>query len=265
MPNSEENKAGEVLRQLPAEQRHAAPPVVINPSAPRMEKAGEVTTVLRHSMLPLMGAGIAEHAGGGAGLMEAVPPENQREGPVSSTRHAKPQEPKVSATQLGSAGGYVRLQVLNDHGKLSIVGAKQVPGPLAMPSAVTHGYVYEVLVDGRQVALGSLPDVGVMRAFANRDVEGPQGKHHFATVPTFEFAVRIPAGQVFTANLPKMNIVLLNVQEAPDRLTTLAPLARQPGVKAEEVGRLAGIHVEQLAPNVRPELERIVTENERLR
>ncbi|MGH9610464.1 MAG: hypothetical protein ACRD34_12415, partial [Bryobacteraceae bacterium] len=252
-------------RQIPAEQRQDAPPVVLNPAAPMMEAAGKVATVLRHPLLPLMGAGFAQHPAGGAGFMEPVPVQNEARATASSTKAAKPQEPKASAAQPGSASGYVRLQVLEDHGKLSIVGAKQVAGPLTMPSAVIHGYVYEVLVDGQQVALGSLPDVGVMRAFANRDVEGPQGKHHFATLPTFEFAVRIPAGHVFTANLPKLNIVLYNVQEAPDRLTTLAPLARQPGVKAEEVGRLAGIRVEQLAPNVRPELERIVRENDRLR
>jgi hypothetical protein len=134
-----------------------------------------------------------------------------------------------------------------------------------MPSGVIHGYVYEVLLDEQQIALGSVPDAGVMRSFANRDVPGPQGKHHFATVPSFEFAVRIPAGHLVTANLPKLNIVLHKVEQAPDRFTSLAPLARQPGVKLQEVARLPGIRLDQLPVAVRPELERIVTENERLR
>lgn len=37
---------------------------------------------------------------------------------------------------------------------------KEVPGLLGLPSAVTRGYAYEVLIDDQQVALGSVPDVG---------------------------------------------------------------------------------------------------------
>jgi hypothetical protein len=152
-----------------------------------------------------------------------------------------------------------------DNGKLSITDAGQVPGPLAMPSAVIHGYAYEVLLNDQQVALGSLPDVGVRRAFANRDVPDPQGKHFFVNIPTFDFTVRIPNGHFVTANLPNLNIVLQNVTEAPDRFTSLAPLEKQPGVKTTEVGRLAGIRLEQLAPEVRPTLQRILGESDRLR
>jgi hypothetical protein len=157
------------------------------------------------------------------------------------------------------------LEVHVENGKLSVTGIRQVPGPLVMPSAVIHGYVYEVLLNDQQVGLGSLPDVGVRRAFANRDVPEPQGKHFFIDVPTFDFAVRIPKGQLVTANLPNLNIILHKVEEAPDRLTTLAPLQKQPGVKAAEVGRLAGIKVQELSPAVRPNLEQILRETEKPR
>jgi hypothetical protein len=120
-----------------------------------------------------------------------------------------------------------------------------------------------VLLDEQQVALGSVPDVGVRRSFANRDVEGPEGKHHFAALPTFEFFARIPKGHVSSANLPKLNIVLHNVQEAPDRLTTLTPLQKQPGVNTVEVGRLSGIKLEQLPPAIRPHLEQILKETDK--
>jgi hypothetical protein len=256
------NKPVDILREIPQQQRPDAPPVVLNPSLPAMEKTGDVKTVLRNTLLPLMGAGAPIHPGGPSGLMEAAP-----SGPQQPTHPlpSKPQEPKPSSAPPTLTGGYVRLQVRSENGNLSIVGAKQVPGPLAMPSGVIHGYVYEVLLDEQQIALGSVPDAGVMRSFANRDVPGPQGKHHFATVPSFEFAVRIPAGHLVTANLPKLNIVLHKVEQAPDRFTSLAPLARQPGVKLQEVARLPGIRLDQLPVAVRPELERIVTENERLR
>jgi hypothetical protein len=144
--------------------------------------------------------------------------------------------------------------------KLSIVEMKQVPGPLALPSAVTRGYAYEVLVDGQQIALGSLPDMGVRRSFANRDVPGPQGRHHFANLPTFDFFVRIPKGHVTMTNLPKLNIVLHDVQGAPDRFTTLAPLQKQSGVRTEEVSRISGIKLKELAPSVRPQLEQLLNE-----
>jgi hypothetical protein len=92
-----------------------------------------------------------------------------------------------------------------EHGKLSITGVRQVPGPLAIPSAAIHANAYEVTLDDQQIALGSLPDLGVRRAFANRDVPDPQGKHYIIDVPRFDFAARIPEGHLATVNLPKLN------------------------------------------------------------
>jgi hypothetical protein len=134
-----------------------------------------------------------------------------------------------------------------------------------MSSAVIRGYAYEVLLDEQQIALGSVPDVGIRRAFANRDVEGPQGKHYFIKVPTFDFFVRISKSDVSSAALPKLNIVLHKVEDAPDRITSLEALQKQPGVKAVEVGRLAGIKLEDLPPAVRPHLEQILDETDKLR
>jgi hypothetical protein len=180
--------------------------------------------------------------------------------PPVSTLPEKPQQP-ISQPAPTETGGYVRMEVHYDNGRLSVVGVKRVPGPLGMPSGVIRGYVYEVLLNNQEIGLGSLPDVGVQRAFANSTVEGPQGKHHFGKLPTFDFFVRIPAAYVNTDNLSKLQVVLHNVEDAPDRLTSLGPLGTQPGVKATEVGRLAGIQLEQLSPAVRPEFERIVSEN----
>ena len=254
MGNSEDTRRGEVLRGLPAEQSATAAPVIIAPGFPAMEKTGAVKTVLRNPRLPLMGAGTPQHTGG-AGEMDPVPTQM----PPSTKLSEKPQEPRP-ARAPSAVDGYVRMEVHVDNGQLSVIGVKHVPGPLALPSALIRGYVYEVLLDEQQVGVGSLPDVRVQRAFANRDVEGPQGKHHFAKLATFDFSVRIPASYVVTANLPKLTVVLHNVQEAPDRLTSLAPLGRQPGVKTAEVGRLTGIKMEELSSNVRSQFERILNE-----
>jgi hypothetical protein len=190
-------------------------------------------------------------------------------GPVP-TQPAEPSAPENKAQQPRGAqvvptpsGGYVRVKVRLHNGQLSVIDLKEVPGPLAMPSGITRGYVYEVLLDEQQVALGSIPDLGVRRSFANRDVPGPEGKHHFAKLSTTEFFVRIPKGYVSTANLPKLTIVLQDIRDAPHRLTSLAPFQRQPGVNAVEVSRLAGLRLEQLSPTVRPLLEQIVSETDK--
>jgi len=260
MAKKEKAKPMEVLRKLPLEQSATAAPVVIAPHLPAMEKIGEVKTVRRNTLLPLMGAG---HPQGtrGEGVMSPVPPKMSPPPPLSG----KPQEPKVGQVGLSSADGYVRMEVHVEDGRLSIIGVKQVPGPLAMPSAVIRGYAYEVLLNEQQVALGSVPDVGVRRAFANLDVEGPQGKHYFIDIPAFDFFVRIPKGNISATTLPLLNIVLHKVEDAPDRLTSLSALQKQPGVKAVEVGRLAGIKLEELPSAVRPHLEQILRETEELR
>jgi hypothetical protein len=255
MDNLENKKPVAVLRGLPTEQSPTAGPVITLTGGAAMEKTGEVKTVLRNTLLPLMGAGTPVHTGG-AGQMDPLPSRL----PTSAILSAKPQEPKAGNV-ASAADGYVRLEVHADNGKLTITAAKHVPGPLSLPSALIRGYAYEVLVDDQQVGLGSLPDVGIQRAFANRDVEGPQGKHHIGRLPTFDFSVRIPAGLVVAPNLPKLNVVLHNVQDAPDRLPSLAPLDKQPGVKTVEVGRLAGIALEQLSPVVRTQFERLLSLN----
>jgi hypothetical protein len=255
MANQEEGKPI-VLRALPTEQSASAGPVIAAPHLPMMEKVSLVETVQRNPLLPLMGAGAPVHTSG-EGTMARVP------WPIApqSALPSSPQEPKVIPHEAAPSDGYIRMEVHVENGQLSIVRMKSVPGPLALPSAVARGYVYEVLVDGQQVALGSVPDVGVRRAFANSDVPGPQGKHHFVDVPTFDFFVRVPKGYVSTANLPKLNIVLHNVREAPDRLTTLAPLQKQVEVEADEVGRISGIKLEELTPAVRSQLEQILKES----
>ena len=259
MANQEDTRPVEVLRNLPTEQSATAAPVVFAPHLPAMEKTGEVKTVLRNTLLPLMGSGV-QHTPTGEGRMAPVPAKI----PAPSPATGKPQELKTGRVDLSSVDGYVRMEVHVENGQLSVIGVKPVPGPLLMPSAVTRGYVYEVLLGEQQVALGSLPDVGLRRAFANSDVPGPQGKHYFINVPAFDFFVRIPKGHFLTANLPKLNIVLHKVEDAPDRLTSLAPLQKQPGVKTVEAGRLAGIKLEQLPSTVRPQLEQILRETEKL-
>jgi hypothetical protein len=258
MPNPEQIKPVQVLRGLPPEQNVKASPVVIAPHLPAMEKLGEVKTVQRNPLLPLMGAGAPRHTGG-EGLMAPVPSQIA----VHSPHTENPQQPKEGQVASASQDGYVRAKVRLENGQLSVIELKQVLGPLGMPSGITRGYVYEVLLGEQQVALGSLPDLGVRRSFANRDVPGPEGKHHFAKLSTIEFFIRIPKNYVSSVNLPKLSIVLHDVRDAPHRLMSLAPLQKQSGVSTVEVARLVRISLEQLSPTVRPHLEEILKETDK--
>jgi hypothetical protein len=238
------------------EQRHMGAPIVNAPGLPMMEAIGRVTTVRRNSLLPTMGTDFAA-APTGENLMTKV--QAMSDTPPWSGQG--PQKPKADQTAPSSTEGYVRVELHSANGQLSVVGASEVPGPLTIPSAVINGLAYEVLLDDQQIALGSIPDVGLRRAFANRDVPGPEGKHRFIQVPAFDFFVRIPKAHVSDANLPKLTIVLHNVRHAPDRLVPATALQRQSGIETTEVARLSGLSLEKLPPTVRPLFEKALQDN----
>ena len=171
------------LRDGAARTEPTAAPIILSPRLPAMEKVGAVTTVQKHCCR----SWVRELRNPrGQGAMEPVPGRRK-------PRRRLPGSPRYRnrLRPAGPGDGYVRVEVHVENGHLSVVGVKEVPGPLAMPSAVIRGYAYEALLNDQQIALGSVPDVGVRRAFANSDVEGPQGKHYFINVPTFDFIVRI--------------------------------------------------------------------------
>jgi hypothetical protein len=221
-----------------------------------MENVEEVRTAVRNMALPLMavdpvtkvqGDQLMEKAGG----MSATPPVHS----------LGPQRAKEGGNAPIQSEFYLRLEIHFEDGRLSVIGAKSVPGPLTHPTAVIQGYIYEVLIGDQQIAVGSLPDVGVRRAFANRDVPGPEGKHRFIQVPDFDFFVRVARAHVTAEDLPKMDIILHSVRVAPDRLIPALGMQKQPAVEATEIARLSGIILESTPLVVRTQLEGIITEN----
>jgi hypothetical protein len=241
---------------LPTQQRPMGAPVVNAPGLASMEPVGAVKTVLRNSALPAMGTDFSAPASG-ENLMTKV--QSMTELPPWPGQG--PQRPKAGQAAAAPSDGYVRVEIHVASGQLSVTGVSEVPGPLAVPTAVINGPVYEVLLGDEQIALGSLPDVGVRRAFANRDVPGPEGKHRFVQVPTFDFFARIPKAQVSEQNLAKLTIVLHNVMQAPDRLVAATALQKQSGVETTEVARLSGLSLEQLPAAARPQFEKILQDN----
>jgi len=238
---------------LPITQDPKLPPVVHSPHLPAMEKVGDVKALVHAAAaLPVMGSGAPLHTGG-SGVMGEVP---QRQAATHALALG-PQSPKMTGDTV-QAKSYVRLQIHAARGKLSIAGVKEIAGPLALPTTVTRTNAYEVLIDDQQIALGSIPDVGIRRSFANRDVPGPEGKHHIARIPSFDFYARIPREHFTATNMPKMTVVLHQIHEAPDRFAPLVPLRRQNGVLSVEIGRVAGIRLDELPPALRPQFDALL-------
>jgi len=103
------------------------------------------------------------------------------DGPVPLQRVAEAHPESLApqgahAVAPAPAESYVRLMVHSEGGKLTVVDAHEVAGPVDMPVALPHGHVYGVSIDDKRIALGSIPDAGVSRSFANRDVPGKEGK-----------------------------------------------------------------------------------------
>jgi hypothetical protein len=247
----------EILPVKPATEQRQMGAVIVNaPALASMEAVGQVKTVLRNELLPLMDTDPSTPASG-ENLMTKV--QDMSQTPLEPGQGL--QKSRSDQAVPSPSDGYVRVQIHFANGQLSVIGASEVPGPLTLPSAVINGFVYEVLLGDQQIALGSLPDVGVRRAFANRDVPGPDGKHRFIQVPSFEFFVRIPKTYISDMNLSKLTILLQNVQQAPDRLAPGAVLQKQSGVETAEVARLSGLSLEQLPAEARPLFEKILHDN----
>jgi hypothetical protein len=158
-----------------------------------------------------------------------------------------------------ASDGYARLSVHSENGVLSITGVHEVAGPLALPGTVADGLVYEAMVGDQQVGLGPVTDAGLSRSFANANVPGPERYHRLTQRTSFDFFVRVPKAQLTAAAMPKLNIALHRVGNAPDRLTPGVSLLKQTGgLQVTEVSRLPGIALEKLAPEIRPQFEKML-------
>jgi hypothetical protein len=167
-------------------------------------------------------------------------------------------DPMPSNEPSSDSNGYVRLTIHVERGNLSIKDIKEVSGQLIIPTALGPGHAYEILIDDTPIAFGALPDLGVRRSFANPDIPGREGTHHITTLPSYDFFARIPKNQITRDTLPKLTIILLKVQQAPDRLKKSVSLTKQAGFRSIEVGRLSRISIDTFPLEIRPKLEHIL-------
>jgi hypothetical protein len=161
-------------------------------------------------------------------------------------------EPRKPRTPGRRKDGYVRLRLrVTGSGRLQVVGAKAVEGPLVDPK-LQGALAYEVTLEGRRLAAGGIPDVSEWRSFPDPNATDPEmARHHVTEQPAYEVNVRVPKAEVSAADLPQLEIALFRIkEELPDAAPALA--AAQPmGEKFErelrEVGRLKGIEPDKLA------------------
>jgi hypothetical protein len=141
----------------------------------------------------------------------------------------------TTMSRSAASDGYVRLQVRLQDGTLSLLDAQQVDGPLVQPTTLAYGLVHEVLVDGRQVAVGAHPDANISRSFEEPG-HGP-GTHHTYELPTVDLTVRVPTAALRGVDPSKVTISVYHIPEHPH--TPLAP-TRPPGPPADLESRSAG-------------------------
>jgi hypothetical protein len=140
-----------------------------------------------------------------------------------------------------------------EDGKMSIVDSHIVDSELMMPPTLYGEYAYEVTDGATVLHADSIPDLGVVRSFADPNGTREQLRHHTYRESTYEFDVRVPADQLVGAALSKIAVVLYRVKEqAPTRaLTTRVPLGTQFERELREVTRVSRIPPAALPSSLR--------------
>jgi hypothetical protein len=247
--------------EIPFDHKPGSPPFVENASLPAMR----ATTAVRAEVIeraagdlmqerPEAGPGRTDRMEPVSASVSELPPSDE-EG--ESARQDQEPKPGVQARQKGDQAGYIRLRIRAEGTSLSVVGAKEVEGPLVTSDQVGSGLVYEVTSGGRPLAHEWLPDADAQRSFTNIDRPEAEQGHHFAPPSFFEFTVRIPRDELTEKTLPSLEIVLHRLDSPLEGPLTAAPVTKQHGT-AVTVARLHGIALESLEPSVRAELARIL-------
>ncbi|HSK16329.1 MAG TPA: hypothetical protein VK915_09170 [Gaiellaceae bacterium] len=171
------------------------------------------------------------------------------------------EKPKTRATAR-KADGYVRMRVRVVDGKMSVLDAKAVEGPL-VESKLQGAVAYEVLLGDRRVAAGAAPDVGERRSFPDPKARTPEMRgHHVTPLRSYEVNVRVPKAEVSVAELPTLEVALYRIKEeipaeraAPSALAAGA-VGPQFQRELREIGRLKGIDPAKLEKGVAAQLRK---------
>lgn len=236
------------------------PPVIENHSLPTMAAVGKI----KPSNIDRRSGTHMEHEphadGGGHGRMSPVPGPSQRpKTPRTDGKAPQLQDQQRSVGPLAESDlSYVRLRLHFEGGRLNIVGAREVPGPLTIPDYVGTGLVYEVLAEDRRIGLGSLPDVNVRRAFTNIDQKEAALGHNPTVLDSYDFDARVPRSELSVERLPSIVINLHQVDAAPSERLGRQALSTQLGDAAKTVASLQGINLSEIESPAQAELASIL-------
>ena len=139
-----------------------------------------------------------------------------------------------------TCGCEVRLQ----DGKLSVLDAHEVDGPLVQPDTLAHGLVHEVLVDGQQRRGRGPP--GRQRLAIVRGARARTGRTpHTHDLGTVDLTVRVPTDALRGVDPSNVTLSVHDVQEHPQAsLEPHAALAQQPTLKLAPQASVAFDQVE---------------------
>ncbi len=166
-------------------------------------------------------------------------------------------EPGAAPGGTAGAGGYVRLRLRLDAGRLSLAGARAVEGPLLQPVRLHAGLACEVTVAGRRVAVDSIPDLGVWRSLPapGHPGGGERKGHHVAELDAFEFQVRVPRGDLPIGSLPDVRVAVYRCKGgAPSGEIGPGSIAEQFRRELREVASVDGVRLWELPADVQEEL-----------
>jgi hypothetical protein len=256
-----------------------AAPVVEDPAAPSMQADALAAATpggrdpgdawVEDAPAPPARPGAEMPAGPAAAGGQRVAPDGAAMPPVpqADAWELGPRPPVRLGAQQGRSGppscgapsaGYVRLRLRLDGGGLSVIGARAVAGPLLQPLRLHAGLACEVLVEGRRVAVDSIPDLGVWRALPAPAADGAAGQragHRVTELDAFEFQVRVPRDDLPLACLPAVRVAVYRCKgDAPSEPIGPGSLAEQFGRELREVASLEGVRLWELDGEVQEEL-----------
>jgi hypothetical protein len=158
----------------------------------------------------------------------------------ASTGYARHADVEEATMVQGTNDGYVRLVVRMEQGQMRVVEAREVAGPLVQPDTVAHGLAHELLIGGRRVAVGSMPDAAVARSFSE---PGPEGlrEHHIQPLDKYDFVIRVPRSELRGADLSNITVNVVSVQANRGNVLSDAPLQQDPGLDVTLVASLTNV------------------------
>jgi hypothetical protein len=232
-----------------------AEPVVEDPKLPEMTDEAPKPRRIARKILLMPEKPPAPK--GARNRMDPVPAKRPRAARQKTPLPDQQERPTRPRARAGGGEGYVRLHMRVDPDGLSVQNITQVDGPLIAHEELHGDLAYEVTVGGDRVASGSLPDVGMRRAFPPLEPEPGQEGHFFTPAPTYEFIARVPKDAISLDALPQVDVAVYGIKDGPvPRTEGPEPLAAAHPRQLREVARLSGIKLEDLPRSVQAEARR---------